>query len=137
MSINLQRLEVWLKRVVPAVVLGSLIFLGGAPKAKANDWDDCNRRIVNYKWQLHEAIEDHGYDSRQSKHWRHELREEYEKQDKLRRKYHYDQWGYDQGRRNNDYDRDYYRNRDRRYRDSERYRDTNQDRYYWQNRDND
>ena len=90
MSFKVRKFGSWFQRTFPAIILGSLIILGGAPKAKANDWDDCNRRIAYNKWQLHEAVEDFGYDSRQARHWRHELHEEYEKQEHLRRNYHYD-----------------------------------------------
>jgi hypothetical protein len=48
------------------------------PSAKANSRYDCDRRIDNAKWQLHEAIEDYGYGSSQANHWRHELNEAYE-----------------------------------------------------------
>jgi hypothetical protein len=120
MQIKIQKFEVWFKRLLPAVALGSLIFLSGAPRAKANDWDDCNRRIAKYQWRLREAVEDHGYGSRQARHWRHELREEYEKQDKLRRK-HRDRWGRNDGWSDGNYDRyedrSYYRDRERWNRD--------------------
>ena len=117
MSFKVRRFGLWFQRIFPVVILGALVFLGGAPKARANDWDDCNRRIAYAKWQLHEAVEDFGYDSRQARHWRHELHEEYEKQEHLRRKYRYD--GY--------YDGEYYRQGHRWY-DDDRYRD--RDRYY-------
>jgi hypothetical protein len=119
MSFRVPKIGLWFRRIFPAVILGALVLLSGAPKAKANDWDDCNRRIAYARWQLHESIENFGYDSRQARHWRHELHEEYEKQDHLRRKYHYER----------DYDGEYYRQRHRWYEDDHD-RDRDRDRYY-------
>ena len=93
------------KAVLASAALGGLLFLAGAPASKA---DDCARRIRKTEHKLHEAIEDHGYYSRQADHWRHERREAYERCER---------YGY--GYR----DRDYRYNRD--YRD----RDGNRDRY--------
>ena len=76
-------------------------------KPEADDWDDCNRRIAHARWQLHEAIEDHGYDSRQARHWRHELHEEHERQEHLRRRYRDEQWREREWRERRDYDRNY------------------------------
>ena len=123
MSFKVRRVASWFQRMLPALILGSLVFLGGAPKAKANEWDDCNRRIAKAQWQLHEAVEYYGHDSRQARHWRHELNEEYEKQGRLRRKYHYyrdDYRNYDR----RDYDNESYRRRYRSY-DEDAYRDRN------------
>ncbi len=71
MSLNLQHLKSTLGRVAPGIVLSALVFLAAAPRARADDWGDCNRRIAYAQWQLHEAIEDHGYDSRQARLTRH------------------------------------------------------------------
>jgi hypothetical protein len=54
--------------MLPALILGSLVFLGGPPKAKTNDCDDCYRRIAKAQWQLHEAVEYYGDGSRQARH---------------------------------------------------------------------
>ena len=78
MSLNRSRFKTWIGRiglVVSTIGLGVLV---GPSSAKANSWDDCNRRIENAKWQLHEAIEDYGYRSSQANYWRHELNEAYE-----------------------------------------------------------
>src|SRR6267154_6600748 len=119
MSLNSPSLKSILGKIAPVIVLGALSFLAAAPRARADDWNDCNRRIAYARWQLHESIEDFGYDSRQARHWRHELHEEYEKQDHLRRKYHYER----------DYDGKYYRQRHRWYEDDHD-RDRDRDRYY-------
>jgi hypothetical protein len=60
-----------------AALAGFLMFTG-APHLRADD-DDCQRRIAKADHKLHEAIEHHGYESRQAEHWRHELREERER----------------------------------------------------------
>ncbi len=133
MSFKVRTVASWFQPVLPALLLGTLVFLGGAPKAKANDWDDCNRRIAKVQWQLHEAVEYHGYDSRQARHWRHELNEEYEKQGRLRRKYHYDRDDYRSYNRRDfdrrDYDNESYRRRYPSY-DADAYRDRDRDHNY-------
>jgi hypothetical protein len=63
------------KAGLATAALSGLLFFAGAPGAQAADRDDCGRRIAKTEHRLHEAIEDHGYYSRQAKHQRHELRE--------------------------------------------------------------
>jgi len=67
------------RATLATVALGGLLLFAGAPSAKANDWEGCDRRVDRAEWKLHEAIEHHGYYSRQADHWRHELREERER----------------------------------------------------------
>jgi hypothetical protein len=53
------------------------------------------------EWNLHEAIERHGYYSRQAQHWRHELREEQQRcwRERERREHRdYDRHRYDRDR---------------------------------------
>jgi hypothetical protein len=109
MSLNLPKPKSILVKIAPGIVLGVLAFLATPPKARADDWDNCNRRIAYARWQLHEAIEDHGYDSRQARHWRHELNEEYERQEHLRRRYRDDRWREREWRERREHDRNYYR----------------------------
>ena len=66
------------KATLAAAALGGLLLFAGAPSARANDGFEGDRRIDRAEWKLHEAIEHHGYYSRQADHWRHELREERE-----------------------------------------------------------
>lgn len=66
------------KTALASAALGGLLFFAGTPNAKAADRDDCERRIARTEYRLREAIEDHGYYSRQARHWRHERREAYE-----------------------------------------------------------
>jgi len=37
------------------------------PAAKANDWDDCNRRVSYTEWRYHEAVEHSGPYSREAR----------------------------------------------------------------------
>jgi hypothetical protein len=67
------------KAALAAAALGALLFVAGAPAASAADRDDCQRRIDKAEYKLHEAIEHHGYYSRQADHWRHERHEAYER----------------------------------------------------------
>ncbi len=60
--------------LVSAAFLGMLAF-AGAPRASADSYDKCQRRIAKEEHRLHEAVEDHGWYSRQAEHARHELRE--------------------------------------------------------------
>jgi hypothetical protein len=60
--------------LVTATLLGTSCFIA-APRAFASDYDRCQRRIVTVDHRLHEAIEHHGWNSRQADHWRYELRE--------------------------------------------------------------
>ena len=112
-------------------MLVALALFGAAPSAKADAWDDCNRRIAVANWRLHEAIEDHGYDRRQARHWRHELHEEYERQEHLGRKYRERQWNNREWRDRGEYDDGYY-DRNRWYEDQydgRRYRYEREDEY--------
>lgn len=106
------------KAALAAAALGGLFFLVGAPAAKA---EDCAKRIRKIEHKLGEAIEDHGYYSRQAEHWRHERQEAYESCNR---------YGYDRDRDGGWYDRDgryhdrwggWY-DRDGRYHDADDYR---------------
>jgi hypothetical protein len=57
-----------------AAMVGLLAF-AGAPRASAETYDSCQRRIAKADHRLHEAIEHHGWESRQADRARHELRE--------------------------------------------------------------
>lgn len=58
-----------------AAALAGLLLFAGAPSAKADYDDGCQRRVARADHKLHEAAERHGWDSRQADHWRHELAE--------------------------------------------------------------
>jgi len=82
--------KVFGKAALATAALGGLLFLAGAPAANAADRDSCDRRIAKADYKLHEAIEHHGYDSRQADHWRHERREAYQRCDRYGYRDRYD-----------------------------------------------
>ena len=83
-----------------AALAGCLAF-AAAPIARADD-DDCQRKIAKIDHKLHEAIEDHGPNSRQAEHWRHELHEQREACWSREHKW----WDEDSRRWHNDHDWD-------------------------------
>ena len=85
------------KTALATAALGFLL-AAGAPAAKANDWDDCNRRISYTEWRYHEAVEHYGPYSSQARHWAHERHEAYERLEHLRHEYR---------EHHRDFDRDY------------------------------
>jgi hypothetical protein len=125
------------KTALATAALTGLLFLAAPPGAKAAGGDDCQRLIAKTEHQLGEAIEDHGYNSRQANHWREERREAYQRcygngyaRDdngyyRGENGYYRDQNGYyrdergnyyyrsDSDRRHREYDRDRRRERDR------------------------
>jgi hypothetical protein len=67
------------KAALAAAALGGFLFLAGAPSAQAHDWDDHRRAAIRYDdWRLREAIERHGFYSREANYWRHERHEAFE-----------------------------------------------------------
>jgi hypothetical protein len=98
------------KAALTTAALSGLVFLAAAPAAKA---DDCAKRIRKAEHNLQEAIEDHGYYSRKADHWRHELREAYQRCDRYGSGYRDRDGGwYDRDGRYHDRD-DYRYDRDR------------------------
>jgi hypothetical protein len=71
--------KVFGKAALASVALGGFFLFAGASSAQAHEWDHCGRGTDRAQWKLHEAIEHHGFYSRQADHWRHELREEQER----------------------------------------------------------
>jgi hypothetical protein len=94
------------KTVIASAALGGFLLLAGAPGAKANAWDDCNRRASYTDMRYHEALERYGPYSGQARHWAHERNEAFERRERLmRERGHY---------RDHDRDDRYYRDYDRR-----------------------
>ena len=82
------------KAALATVALGFFLAVG-APSAKANDWDDCNRRIGYTEMHYNQAVERFGPNSGEARHWAHERHEAYERQEHLRHEYfehHHDDW---------------------------------------------
>lgn len=75
------------KAALATAALSGVLFLAGPPPANAADRDSCERRIAKTDYKLHEAIEHHGYYSRQAEHWRHERREAYERCERYGHRY--------------------------------------------------
>jgi hypothetical protein len=81
------------KATLVALALGGLLLLAGSPAAKADDSDDCNRRVSYTERRYHEAVEHFGPYSSQARHWAHERHEAYEQREHCRhdgRKHHRD-----------------------------------------------
>src|SRR6266436_9263621 len=117
------------RAALATAALSGFALFAGVPSAKA---DNCQRRIQHAEHELGEAIEDHGYYSRQADRWRHERHEAYEACEERgayrnqngyyrdRNGYYRDERGnylyfrYDDNRdrHNHDYDRDRRRSRD-------------------------
>ena len=64
-----------------------MVLAAGAPAARANDWDDCNRQISYTQWRYNQAVERFGPGSSEARHWAHERQEAYEHLEHLRHKY--------------------------------------------------
>jgi len=81
------------KTTFVSLALAGFLFFAGAPAAKANGWDDCNRRVAYTESRYHEAVEHFGPYSREARHWAHERHEAYEHRDHYRhewREHHHD-----------------------------------------------
>jgi len=76
------------KTALATLALGFLL-AAGAPAAKANDWDDCNRRVSYTEMRYNEAVARYGPYSSQAHHWAYERHEAFERREHLRLKYHY------------------------------------------------
>ena len=64
-------LGIWKSIIGTTVLAAGLTLFAGAGAAQANE--ECQERIVRADHHLHEAIEHHGYESRQAEHARMEL----------------------------------------------------------------
>ncbi len=99
-----------------AAVLSGFLLFAGAPSAKANDWDVCNRRVAYAEFRLHQSIVYFGYYSPQAAYWRYERHEAYEQLERYRRhEWREREWREEEWREHHrDYDgHRYYRHRDR------------------------
>jgi hypothetical protein len=112
------------KAALAAVVLIGILLFAGAPSAKANDWDGCNRRVAYAEFRLHQSIVYFGYYSPQAAYWRHERHEAYEELERYRR----NEWRAHEWREHEwrEHHRDY--DEHRHYRDRDRDRDRDWDR---------
>lgn len=76
------------KLTLAALALGTFVLFSGAPAAKANGWDDCNRRVSYTDWRYHEAVEHFGPYSSAARHWAHEHHEAVERCARWREHHH-------------------------------------------------
>jgi hypothetical protein len=70
-----------LKRVIgrmglATAALSGLLLFAGVSNAEARDRDDCQRRVNKAEWKFNEAVERHGFNSRQAFERREKVREE-------------------------------------------------------------
>ncbi|OLE87650.1 MAG: hypothetical protein AUG07_00575 [Acidobacteria bacterium 13_1_20CM_2_60_10] len=75
LSLSKRRKTVFGSTALATAALGGFLLLAGVPNAQAHDRNACYRRMQKAEWKLNEAIERHGYYSRQAEHRRHDLRE--------------------------------------------------------------
>jgi len=68
----------WGRAVLASAALMGLLAFAGAPRASAEDYGDCQRRIAKADHRVHEAAERHGWNSPQADRARHELAEQRE-----------------------------------------------------------
>ena len=99
------------KTALATAALSGFLLLAGAPAAKADGWDDCNRRVAFTEYRYNEAVEHYGPYSRQARHWAHERHEAYE-----RREHYRHEWREHHRYRDGYYGDRYYRDRDDYYR---------------------
>ena len=64
----------WLRSAVAAAALASTLIFMGAPAVRAEE-TACQRRIARADHRLHEAVEHHGWQSRQASNARRQLHE--------------------------------------------------------------
>lgn len=66
------------KSALATAALGFLL-AAGAPSAKANDWDDCHRRLSYTEMRYDRAVGRYGPYSGEARHWAHERHEAFER----------------------------------------------------------
>jgi hypothetical protein len=60
------------KLLLASAALAGFLLFTGAPRVRADE-SECQHRIVKADHKLHEAVEHHGWDSREAEHARHDL----------------------------------------------------------------
>jgi hypothetical protein len=76
--LNVRFRSILRKTTLAALALGAFLAFAGAPAAKANSWDDCNRRVAYTNLRYREAVDHFGPYSRAARHWAHERHEAYQ-----------------------------------------------------------
>jgi hypothetical protein len=62
------------KLLLTGLALTAVLLFTGAPRVRADE-SECQHRLAKADHRLHEAVEHHGWDSKQAEHARHELHE--------------------------------------------------------------
>jgi hypothetical protein len=75
MKVQMGEKKFFRKTMFAAAALLGLLAFAGAPRASAEDYDKCQRRIARADHKLHEAVEHHGWNSRQADNARRNLHE--------------------------------------------------------------
>jgi hypothetical protein len=104
------------KAALVAVALSGFLLFAGAPSAKANDWDNSNRRVAYAEFRLHQSIVYFGYNGPQAAYRRHERHEAYEQLERYRRhEWREREWREHEWREHHHHydEHRYYRHRDR------------------------
>ena len=73
------------KTALATLALGGFLVLAAAPAAKADGWDDCNRRVSYTQYRYNQAAARYGPYSSTARHWAHERHEAYERCDRYQR----------------------------------------------------
>jgi len=109
------------RTVLAAAVLSGVLLYAGAPSARANDWENCNRRAAYAEFRLHQSVVYFGFYSPQAAYWRHERLEAYEQLERFQRR----EWREHERREHEwrDHHRDYNEQRHHRARDRDEDRD--------------
>ncbi len=71
---NLANNYLWGRRIVAITVFSAVLIFLGASALRADE-ASCQRRLIKADHQLHHAARDHGWQSKQAEHARHEIRE--------------------------------------------------------------
>ena len=73
MKLQTEGMKFFGKAMLATVAFVGLAAFAGTPSALADGDRDCQRRITKADHKVHEAVEHHGWNSRQAEHARHEL----------------------------------------------------------------
>lgn len=75
MKVQMGEKKFFRKTMLAAAALVGMLAFAGAPRASAEDYGKCQRRIAKADHRLHEAVEHHGWNSRQADNARRDLHE--------------------------------------------------------------
>ena len=73
MTLHMGEKKFFRKAMLAAAICVGMLAFAGAPRASAESYDACQRRIARADHRLHEAVEHHGWDSPEAAKYRLEL----------------------------------------------------------------